>query len=58
MRGVPIGWFFFLAGLLALLMSFLYDADVFSGAGPRLVAVCVIIVGAAVIFFGSRKSPR
>ena len=58
MRGMPVGWFLFLAGLLALLMSFVYDAEVFSGAGPRLVAVCVAIVGAAIILFGNRKSPR
>jgi len=58
MRGMPVGWLLFLAGMLALVMSFVYDAEVFSGAGPRLVAVCVAIVGGAIILFGSRKSSR
>ena len=53
MGGVP-----FLAGLLALLMPFLNDAEDLSGAGPRLIAVCVIVVGAAIILFGSRKIPQ
>ncbi len=58
MRGMPIGWLLFLAGLLALLMSFVQDAEVFSDPGPRLAAVCVTIVGTAIILYGSRKSPR
>ena len=58
MRGMPIGWLFFLAGLLALVVSFIYDAEGFSGTGPRLVALCATVVGAVIIFFGRRKSPR
>lgn len=58
MKGMPIGWLFFLAGLLALVVSFIYDAEVYSGTGPRLVALCATVVGAVIILFGWRKSSR
>ena len=53
-----LGGFLFLVGLAALLISLVYDAEVFSGARPRLVAVCVSLVGAAIILLDSRKSRR
>ena len=58
MRCIPVGWFLVLAGLAALLMSFVYDEEVFAGAGPRLAAVCVTIVGAAIILLGGRRGVR